>query len=596
MNRIFTLLKNKSILIILVLIILSLQIPLITPLLRSGYFPNHDDVQVVRVFEIFQSIQYGDFPPRWSAGLLYGHGYPVFVFYSPFAYLIAALFVLGGFTFLTAVKLTFIASFFIGSVGMFFCARALWGNRAGFLSSIVYSFVPYRAVDIYVRGNIAEFFAFSFFPWIVWANIRLVSYLRSTDFEKKEVLGSIGSLNIFNFVKGNLLLFWSLILGLFIGILFISHNVSAFIYGQFLLLFNLFWLFSLSKDRRYLFMFYFGISGLFGVLLSCFFWLPLIVESKYVLLGDFKDYPYYLHFLTFSQIWSTPWGYGGFTAENPMSLQFGKIALILSFITLLMNAFIKTQWRRTIYFFGFILILFTLLETRVTESVWKTFSAILSFMQFPWRYHILTTFAAAMLSGAFLYLVDQLFKTLRNKQTIIFIGVLLIVGGVVFENIFFFVPEKYTNLPSVSETTTWNDEYLPRWVKRKPKDYAADKVSFVQGSGEFRNIHWGYLEKEFEVHTASSAAVLEIAHIYYPGWTLYVNGQKQEIDYLNDGGLMRAHISEGNHRVKFEFQRTAWRLISEIVSFVTLFILIVLLSKTWQKAERIVMRKKGKNG
>ena len=133
-------------------------------------------------------------------------------------------------------------------------------------------------------------------------------------------------------------------------------------------------------------------------------------------------------------------------------------------------------------------------------------------------------------------------------------------------------------------------------MKRKPKDYAADKVSFVQGSGEFRNIHWGYLEKEFEVHTASSAAVLEIAHIYYPGWTLYVNGQKQEIDYLNDGGLMRAHISEGNHRVKFEFQRTAWRLISEIVSFVTLFILIVLLSKTWQKAERIVMRKKGKNG
>lgn len=567
MKRITPFIKKNIWTFVLSFVVILLQIPLITPLLRSGYFPNHDDVQVVRVFEIFQSIQYGDFPPRWSAGLLYGHGYPVFVFYAPFAYLIAAVFVLFGFTFLTATKLTFIFSFFLGALGMYFCVRALWGDRAAFVSAIVYSYIPYRSVDIYVRGNIAEFFAFSFFPWIVWANIRLIN--------------------------ANNKLFWSLILGLFLGILAISHNISAFVYGQFLLLFNLFWLIVVSAKERLTLVKYLFLAGMFGILLSCFFWLPLLVESKYVLVGDFKNYPYHLHFLTFSQIWDTPWGYGGFTAENPMSLQFGKIALILSGIVFVFNFLYKTKFQKLLYFFVSILVIFTLLETRLTEGFWKTFSSILSFMQFPWRYHILTTFAAAILSGGLIYLLSENLKQKKLSQFYLLGVIGIIVVAVIFENIGYFKPEKYTSLPSVSETTTWNDEYLPRWVKSKPKDYASDKVKFFKGSGELSNINWGYLEKSFRTKTSTPSAI-EISHIYYPGWKARINGKEIAIDYKHDTGLMRVSIPEGEHHVSFSFERTFWRFVSETISLISLFLLgiLLLISLRYSMGRFIKSRKK----
>jgi hypothetical protein len=548
MRKIIPLLKKNTLLMSCVLFIVVLQLPLIWPLFHAGYFPNHDDVQVVRVFEIYQSIKFGDFPPRWSAGLLYGHGYPLFIFYAPFVYLIAALFVLFGATFLTATKLTFILSFMLGGLGMFLLVRQLWGNWSGVVAASIYSFFPYRSVDIYVRGNVAEFFAYSFLPTIVWINVKIFQAERK--------------------------LLWSLILGVLLGILILSHNISTFIYAQFLTLFNLFMIFSFIKKNRLEHIKYLFISIFFALSISSFFWIPLLLETQYVRVGEFSEYPYFQYFVTLGQLWDSPWGYGGFILENPMSLQFGKVALVISLLTFLLNAYFKTKYQKLLFFFVGILVFFSFMETRFSEIIWKSFSEILSYMQFPWRYHIVTTFAAAILGGGFIYLVSEYLKK-KNRYILFTLGILIILFSI-WENVGYFKPEKYTDNPSVSETTTWNDEYLPNWVKAKPKDYAPDKVRFIEGAGEVSSINWGYLQKDFVVKTASPSA-LEVAHIYYLGWVAKVDGKDTMIDYKNDTGLMRVNVPEGEHLVSFAFQRTSWRLISEVISLVSLLILLVLI-------------------
>jgi len=147
-----------------------------------------------------------------------------------------------------------------------------------------------------------------------------------------------------------------------------------------------------------------------------------------------------------------------------------------------------------------------------------------------------------------------------------------------FENLRLFKPRYYWETPYVSESTTWNDEYLPKWVKIKPLGYASQKIRIIEGKGVVKNVNWGYLKKDF-VFESEKNSQIEIAHIYYPGWQARVNNQKTKIDYNNENGLMRVAVPLGVNVVTFEFQRTSWRSFSEILSLLALLVFVGLFIK-----------------
>lgn len=328
-----------------IVLIAIFQLPLIQPFFHSDFFPTHDNVQTVRIFEYYQGLQYESFPPRWSAGLLYGYGYPLFTFYGPFSYLLGSLFVLLGADFLVATKLTFIFSFFIGSIGMFFLLRLFTNNIAALFGSILYSLTPYRAAEAYVRGDLAEFLALSLFPWILLLNIKLLKSPKS------------------RLLTG--------LLGLILSVLVITHSLSVFIFVAFLIPFNIFYIFRYTKKDSPTILPSLITSAIIALLVSSFYWLPIIIESRSVQLGKFVSYPYAKYFVTPSQLWQTTWGYGGFTEASPMSLQIGQVVLVTSFLTFALNSLIKTKHRDIIFFFTLILILSILFETKISEPVWK---------------------------------------------------------------------------------------------------------------------------------------------------------------------------------------------------------------------------------
>lgn len=525
--------------------ILLLQIPLIFPFFHRGFFPSHDDVQVTRVFEIFQSLKYGDIPPRWSANLLYGHGYPLFIFYSPFSYLVGALFSFFGFNFLLSTKIVFILSFILGGMGVYFLIKEWWGKLPAITAAIGFSYAPYRAVDVFVRGNLAEFFAFSFFPWIFLANWKLLTALK----DKK--------------IK------WEILLSITLFISLTSHNLSSFIFLSFLLIFDLFYI-SL-QDKKDILANFLGLtkSVLLSLLLSSYYLIPLFAERKYVMLDKFASFSYWEFFLTLSQIWHSSWGFGGFLSTDAMSLQLGKTIMIFSLLGIVGNFLTNTKFRKIIIFFFLSLLFCLFMEIKQSEFIWRNIK-LLSYLQFPWRFHILATFLASILAGASVFFAQD-----KNKRLSIIISVIFL-SITIFENFRYFRPKLYWSTPSVSETTTWQDEYLPKWVKEKPKDYATDKVKIISGNGKITNVIWGYLNKEIRVETQTHNTI-QIAHVYYPGWKVYVNSKISEIRYDNPGGLMQVDVTTGKNKIIFVFSRTPLRFVSELVSIFGLVLLLVMI-------------------
>jgi len=561
--RIFAFNKKKIIEVLFLLAVILSVIPIIIPFFHKGFFPTHDDVQVGRIFEMFQALKYGSFPPRWASGLLFGHGYPLFVFYSPLTYYLGALLVFAGANFLVATKIVFLMAFFLGAIAMYLLVKEMFGRLPGLVASVLFSYAPYKAVDVYVRGNLPEFLSLSLFPLVLWFNWRLLKSKNSI---------------------------WLPLFALSLALLFLTHNISFVIFSFFLAVFNLVIILG-QKEKKEMFIKAIG-GGLLALLISSFFWAPLLAETKLVKLSS-QPWPlsYDKFFLTYKQLWSSPWGFNGFHEPQPMSLQIGKTFIVFSILAFLIGLFRKYDLHKKVWlFFSGFFFFSVFMTTFPSNFIWKALP-FLAFFQFPWRFHILITFCGSVLIATIVYYLGQIMVQKKWAKILVGLVALMIIGLVVFENYRFFKPKLYWEPLAVSETTTWDDEYLPVWVKVKPKDYEGEKVKVVEGEGEIKEINWGYLEKDF-IFLAKKESVVELAHIYYPGWKAFVNGEEEKIDYGNERGLMKLKLSEGQNLVKFKFLRTPLRLTTEIVSLMGLFITGFLLAKSFKGKNKKTKRKR----
>src|SRR5690606_37491289 len=56
---------------------------------------------------------------------------------------------------------------------MYLLSRSFWGRGGGLISAFLAMSAPYIALNIFVRGAIAEYYAVAFIPWIFYALLRL---------------------------------------------------------------------------------------------------------------------------------------------------------------------------------------------------------------------------------------------------------------------------------------------------------------------------------------------------------------------------------------------------------------------------------------
>lgn len=373
-------------------LVLVLIVPSFYGMMRFGMFSTQD-FHIFRLVEFDKCVRLLQIPCRWSPDAGLGYGEPIFNYYGQFAYAVGEIFHLFGISFIDSVKTLFIVSLLGSGLTMFILVRRIWKNNLGALvSSILYVYAPYRAVDVWVRGALPEAFSFILFPLIILS------------------------------IEENSLGWFSVL----VSILVLTHNLSFVMFLPIVfiwLIYRKFWK---------------GFAGLLiAAFMSAFYILPIIFESKFVGLQNTITgyFDYRAHFVTLYQLLiSRFWGYGAsvWGASDGLSLSLGQIQWIVPLLTMLVIFFKRKVFASREFIILFAVGLFYIFLTHNKSTIIWNLVSPMSYIQFPWRFLGLATFCFALASG--------LLVNLFGKKNQIWISVLIILVTI-FLNISFFRPD-----------------------------------------------------------------------------------------------------------------------------------------------------------
>lgn len=555
LNRIFS--KDKF---WIILVVLSI-IPTFSSLLRPGYFPMHDDMQAMRLLEMDKCIKDGQIPCRWVPDMGYKYGYPQFNYYAPLPYYVMEFFHLVGFGYLDSVKAGFILSVFIAAFGMFIFGKSLWGTLGGFISALLFAYAPYRAVDMYVRGAVGEFWAMSFLPIILWS-------VREVFRGKRERIP------------------W---LAVSLAGLLTSHNITSLMFAPLVLAWTFFLILTsktldkgdIFKKTKDIF-----IGCLWGLAISAFFVLPAWLEKNFVHIETLTAgyFNYLAHFVSLSQLLlSTYWGYG--TSElgpyDDLSLAVGPVHWVLPLLALFLLLLFKK--RKEIILISFFIV-FGWLALFLTHSrstfIWSNLN-IFSFFQFPWRFLTLTTFLFSTASGA----IGLLFPK-EDKSQIIFSGFLILVAVIFYAS--YFRPQKWIPLTDKEKFSgdLWQKQltisifdYLPIYAKKPPASGAPDKPEISQGEGEIISGDKGTNWQRWTINIYGQSATLSFALFYFPGWKVWSDEKEIPVNYNNELGVITISLSKGKHMVFAKLTDTPVRSFANLATLGGLIALPIFFAK-----------------
>ena len=584
-------------------IILFFSILIALPLLESGLYIIHDDQQIARLFLFDQALRASQFPVRWVDGLGFGFGYPLFVFYPPLVYIVGEIFHLTGFGFIDSVKLVFFTGIFASGIAMYILTKEFFGRLPAIVSALFYLLVPYRALDVYIRGALAESFSFVWLPLILWSFYKLIKTYKP---------------------------FYTYLSAIFLALLMITHNL---IFLPFILILPFYLLFLFwQTSKKKLFIVNCLLSIVYSLGFSAFFWIPAILEKKFtivdqLLLTSLADYN--IHFVYPQQLWNSLWGFGGSAAglADGISFKIGKLHILISVAAFMLAAAhifkrrnisrqllapLKSQHEPStdssekanakingvncqLSIVFFVLFLFSaFMTTFYSKPIWNLIPP-LAYLQFPWRFLIFTSLFSSILAGAFLYLLRL--PILRLIASLILV-ILLVIG-----NFKLFKPQTYRpdltdEIATSEEIINWDIsqssfEYIPKGVELKKSELGTnvvnikkseiptEEVQILSGLAQINSLNSTPSKINFIVN-AKDPLQVRVNVFNFPGWNAKVDGKKFTIADNNRLKLITLNIPEGVHRVEIQFKDTFDRFTGNIISLTSLLILFFFIIRQWK--------------
>lgn len=559
-------------------IIIIIAIPSFVSILNDKYFSMHDDQHIARLYLLIEGIKQGNLFPRWVDMLGFGHGYPLFNFYPPLIYYVSAIFYFLGFSLIWSIKLMIISGFILSGLGIYLLIKKMVGRMAAFLGATVYIYFLYHSITVYVRGALAEFFTLAVLPFVFLCLYKLSQ--------------KINWLNL-------------LLLAISFALLILTHPLIAF---PSIIFIGLFFLFLLIQNKNKLKFTIFSLSG--GVLslgLSAFFWLPSMVERKYTLVDNIltKELANYSdHFVYLSQLWYSPWGYGGSTKDlaDGMTYQLGKVPILFIIISLLLGIFYFVKKKKIDDILkSYLFILFSLLTslfmmTQYSSFIWDRIS-FLWYIQFPWRFLTFVDLFIAIIAAFAIYFLKDFLKTLNKKFYHLAVSLFVIAAVVVtiYKYYPYFKPQKFITTNDQQRTSfkeiAWrisgtSYEFVPNSVKTKKtslgtttlaireNELTEEPASIRTGKAKISIIKNKFSNKEFNVD-ALTPVMFQLNSYNFPGWEAKLDGKKIKISDNNDLKLINVPVPEGNHKLLFTFKNTFVRTLANLI---TIFSVIKILT------------------
>lgn len=523
-------------------IVIILSIPAVRYLFVKGYFGVSDDLHIGWLFEMDRAIKMLQFPPRYVPDLSFGFGYPLFTFVYPFPFYIAEMFHLIGFSLVNSVKLVFGMSIPLSMYFMYKLLKNYMKDQWALAGAVLYVYAPYRALEMFVRGTIGEIVAFVFFPIITLSVIKKNPY----------------------------------VLALSVAGLVLSHNIMAYMFMPFLLLFVI-----LNKS------FWVSLKGiLLGLLVSSYFWVPAIVESnlmKYDTVFNFYD-----HYPALKQFITPYWGYGASVPGNydTMSFYMGLTGLaVMAIGTVLFLLKRNKLSREEQVFVGwsiFVVLISVFMMNFRSAWFWRNLP-LLPYFQFPWRFLAMIT----LFSPFFLIVLHKF-----SDNKIIKMVPFAVIFFSIFLNFNYFKTSEYLGrlddyyinryipVPTASEEyLKTSEEYLrlpkeneKRPAKNYPRAYSLNDSVVLEI--EETNALNARIETSSEIDF-----ILNYNKYNYPGWKITVDGKGVSVISGKPYGQVSFLVLSGNHIVEVKYGESTLRLVFDLVSLATVLGIIYVLIK-----------------
>ena len=525
--------RTNSILIVLGLILFSLLASY--RLFQSGYFSMQDDMHVFRLQQLDQCLRDGQIPCRQIADGGLGYGYPLFNYYSPLPYAIAELFHLFKISFIDSLKISFIIPNFVRAISMFLLASTFFGPVGGLVSSAFYTLAPYFAVDLYVRGALAEFWALSILPLILFSVVK----------SKQKTL------------------IWSLV------ILLLSHNLTTLYFLPFLFLFAI-----INQKTIFLIK-----NSLLPFLISCFFIIPAFFEKNLVTVDTMTQgyFSYVNHFTTLKQLFISPfWGYGASQWGNldGMSFQVGFLLWLIpliSIITLLINH----KFNKNIFFFFASSLVFLFLTHNKSSFIWSQLS-LLQYYQFPWRFLGPAILCLCLISGHFVQLLKP---KLLNYIALSLITITVIINFSYFHEDLWFPnltdSQKLSSAEFIRQSGAGLMDYWPKNTTQFPQKFGDSQPKTIWGSIVNINFVKNSQLLSGQLFVTSPSTEIIFPQTYFPNWQLYLNGQVANYTVNPQFGQLQLNLPQGDYFYTFRFINTPLRTFANLLSLIGLCLYII---------------------
>lgn len=554
-----------------IVLLVSAALPALRSLAADGFYTSHDGLtHTARIANYYLAIKEGQLPPRLATNLFGGLGYPMFLFIYPLPYLLGAALYAGGFAFTTSFEIIIGASFVLSAVSMFIFLRDFFDVTPAFVGALFYSWAPYRFSQLYVRAAIAESFAYIFVPLILLAIFKL------SRTGKTRWVG-IGSLSLSG--------------------LLLSHQLVSLMFLPVFVIFGYMFLKQTKRPRVYLL----GAVAmtLVGISTAAFIYLPVLMERKFLRFDELIDY-YADHFVTLPQLVHSPWSYGFSmpgTMNDDMSFQVGLTHLLVAGLSLIWLGWIIVRKKREagktpFFWFGIVSLglfaasLGLMLEHPLVRFFWKYLPG-LSLIDFPWRLLGVAVFAASLTAA---YLVNAYRNKLLLSLLVFFVfyanrNHLRINQTQNFDDRFFL---------SYDQTATWRNEFLPTWRITNKLGHLEGEYSLRSGVIDVETLEARTHLLKFKV-TSPTGGSLQIHRLYFPGWTVLLDGEQLELNgdlsltsniqletetepYVDRSGLMEVRIPRGEHLLEAKFSETPVRKTGFVLTG------IGIVSSTWLAA------------
>lgn len=522
-----------------ILITLSL-LPLIS-LLRKGTYESGDlTIHAMRTVTFSKILFEEHIRPVWTPNFNAGFGDPHYLFSYFLPYFLASILQKLGLSFIFSIK-TLLAIFYIFSgIFMYIWIKYEFGVKSALIAAVFFLFAPYHLIDMHFRVTIAESMAFTFLPLCMFLASKIIKTL------------SLNSV---------------LLLGISIALLITTHQITSLFFMPILISYSGL-IYFLKTERSKKEIPYLLLSVIIGFGLSCFYWLPIVLESRFTSISQSTSVT---SFLSISDLLYSPWRLGflfqGHSGE--LSYLIGYTQLFVICLASILCFRIKDRKTKftTIYFL-ILLFIYIFLTLPYSEILWEKIP-LLRYSQFPYRMLTFITLCVSVISGVIIkYYKSKIFFYFLISVTIFY--TILNWGNRKT------LPEINNDATLPSESTYLQPSSPIGTSANRDIILKGDNVKHIEiiGNATIRELTRTSTTHEYLISSKKQITVRENT-LCFPGWNIYINNEKKDL-ICNSKAIVEFELPPGLHKFDLKFENTIDRKISILVSWITLLLTIAL--------------------